>query len=177
MLAQRGKRANSLPSVAQTCALEAASGPTPRRAQLRGVQEARRQRPARGFAKQVLPWIVLLTKRREATAFGLMAYHAIAMRRATLILDSKTVLSDGRVLQRKVWQLPQVEPGRPHGLKYRLYCGLGGRTIVRYDNEVGKGDHRHLGPEEVESNYNFKSLAQLLKDFALDVEQLSGEIK
>ncbi|MGH8524670.1 MAG: toxin-antitoxin system TumE family protein, partial [Gammaproteobacteria bacterium] len=30
-------------------------------------------------------------------------------------------------------------------LKYRLYCGRGGRCLVRYDNETGKGDHRHYG--------------------------------
>jgi hypothetical protein len=106
-----------------------------------------------------------------------MVYDAIMPRKAMLILDSKIVLDDGRVLQRKVWQLPQVEPGRPHGLKYRLYCGRDGQTIVRYDNESGKGDHRHVGPQEIESRFTFKSLAQLLKDFALDVERLSGEIK
>ena len=106
-----------------------------------------------------------------------MVYDAIMTRRAVLILDSKTVLDDGRVLQRKVWQLPQSAPDRPHGLKYRLYCGKDRQTIVRYDNESGKGDHRHVGPQEIEFRYTFTSLAQLLQDFALDVEQLSGEIK
>ena len=53
------------------------------------------------------------------------------MGKATLILDTKTVLQDGRILQRKIWQLPQAEPGRPHWLKYRLYCGKDGKTIVR----------------------------------------------
>lgn len=99
------------------------------------------------------------------------------MRRATLILDTKSVLQDGRILQRKIWQLPHAEAGRPHGFKYRLYCGKNGQTIVRYDNESGKGDHRHVGPQELETAYVFTSLVQLLKDFAQDVEQFSGEIK
>lgn len=99
------------------------------------------------------------------------------MRKATLILDTKTVLQDGRILQRRIWQLPQVEPDRPHGFKYRLYCGQNGQTIVRYDNETGKGDHRHVGSQELETTYVFASLAQLLKDFAQDVERFSGEIK
>ena len=62
-------------------------------------------------------------------------------------------------------------------MKYRLYCGKSGKTIVRYDNETGKGDHRHVGPEEVESVYVFVSLVQLLIDFDTDIEKLSGEIK
>ena len=106
-----------------------------------------------------------------------MVYDAITMRKATLVIDTKTVLQDGRILQRKIWQLPLPEPGRPSGWKYSLYCGIDGRTIVRYDNEIGKGDHRHVGPQERESRYVFTSLAKLLKDFAQDVERLSGEIK
>jgi len=99
------------------------------------------------------------------------------MGKATLILDTKTLLLDGRVLQRTVWQLPQSEPGRQHGFKYRLYCGQNGKTVVRYDNETGKGDHRHVGAQELETAYVFTSLVQLLKDFAQDVERFSGEIK
>lgn len=97
--------------------------------------------------------------------------------KARLILDSKTLLTDGRIIQRKIWKLPQTAEGRPHGLKYRLYCGKGGNTIVRYDNEAGKGDHRHVGAEEAESAYVFVSLVQLLIDFDADIEKLSGEIK
>ncbi len=97
--------------------------------------------------------------------------------RARLILDTKTVLSDGRIVQRKVWKLPTPTDGRFHALKYRLYCGKNGKTIVRYDNETGKGDHRHIGPDELESIYIFTSLVQLLMDFDADIEQLSGEIK
>jgi len=96
---------------------------------------------------------------------------------ARLILDTKTVLTDGRIIQRKIWELPQPAEGRPHQLKYRLYCGKNGKTIVRYDNETGKGDHRHTGSKEVESPYVFVSLLQLLMDFDRDIEQLSGEIK
>lgn len=97
--------------------------------------------------------------------------------KAWLILDTKTILADGRIIQRKVWRLPQPGEGRAHALKYRFYCGKSGKTIVRYDNETGKGDHRHVGPEEVESVYVFVSLVQLLIDFDTDIEKLSGEIK
>ena len=99
------------------------------------------------------------------------------MRKAILILDTKTVLQDGRIVQRKIWQLPQQQVDRPHGLKYRLYCGKEGQTIVRYDNESGKGDHRHVGAQELETAYVFTSLVQLLKDFVQDIERFSGELK
>ena len=99
------------------------------------------------------------------------------MRKAILILDTKTILQDGRIVQRKIWQLPQQQVDRPHGLKYRLYCGKEGQTIVRYDNESGKGDHRHVGAQELETTYVFTSLVQLLKDFAQDIERFSGELK
>ena len=97
--------------------------------------------------------------------------------KARLILDTKTILADGRIIQRKIWTLPQTTEGRPHAMKYRLYCGKSGKTIVRYDNETGKGDHRHAGQEEAESVYVFVSLVQLLIDFDTDIEKLSGEIK
>ena len=97
--------------------------------------------------------------------------------RARRILDTKTGLADGRIIQRKVWKLPQPSNTSPHALKYRLYCGKDGRTIVRYDNETGKGDHRHIGPKETQSFYVFVSLVQLFTDFDKDIERLSGEIK
>ena len=94
-----------------------------------------------------------------------------------LILDIKSALEDGRVIQRRVWQLPQSTPDRPYGIKFSLYCGKDGKTIVRYDNESRKGAHRHIGPDEAESAYDFVSLVRLLKDFAQDIENFSGEIK
>ena len=39
--------------------------------------------------------------------------------------------------------------------------------MLRYDNEPGKGDHRHLGVTE--QPYAFVSVDQLLDDFLADV--------
>jgi hypothetical protein len=39
---------------------------------------------------------------------------------------------------------------------------------VRYDNERGKGDHRHVGDDE--TPYRFVDLDRLLADFRLDME-------
>jgi hypothetical protein len=59
----------------------------------------------------------------------------------------------------------EATPERPHGLKYRLYLGGGGKTLVRYDNETGKGDHRHVGADEIEPPYAFTTVERLIADF------------
>jgi hypothetical protein len=71
-----------------------------------------------------------------------------------------------------IWSLPQASSERPHGLKYRLYCGRPGDCLVRYDNETGKGDHRHYGDRE--EPYRFETVEQLLADFRQDCTRLAG---
>jgi Family of unknown function (DUF6516) len=88
--------------------------------------------------------------------------------RATLIFRLKQELDDGAIVEMVIWRVPLSVPGSHHGFKYRLYFGRGGRRMVGYDNERGKGDHRHfLGRE---SSYRFSSPDQLISDFLADVE-------
>lgn len=88
---------------------------------------------------------------------------------ARLILDRKLLLDDGRIIQIRVWRLPEVDAERPHGLKYSLFFGRAGERIIGYDNEKGKGDHRHYRSQE--EPYRFSSLEQLIRDFENDVER------
>ncbi len=69
----------------------------------------------------------------------------------------------------KVWRLPEASQERPHGLKYSLFFGRPGQRIIGYDNEAGKGDHRHYGDRE--EPYSFSSLQQLMADFEDDVRR------
>jgi hypothetical protein len=92
------------------------------------------------------------------------------MAKATLLLDFRASQGDF-LIQMSLWQLPQPTVDRPHGLKYRLYLGHAGQTLVRYDNETGKGDHRHVGADEVELPYEFSSLETLLDDFRIECER------
>ena len=71
-----------------------------------------------------------------------------------------------------IWALPRPTADRPHGLKYRLYCGTEGRCVVRYYNETGKGNHRHYGRRE--EAYRFESVDALIADFKADCERLVG---
>jgi hypothetical protein len=45
---------------------------------------------------------------------------------------------------------------------------MNGVCVLRYDNEAGKGDHKHVGEQEVP--YTFTTPAQLLADFWDDVD-------
>jgi hypothetical protein len=41
--------------------------------------------------------------------------------------------------------------------------------VLRYDNEAGKGDHRHSG--KTEGRYDFTTQERLLADFWADVDK------
>lgn len=90
-----------------------------------------------------------------------------------LVVRSRFVYADGAIREMVLWKLPQPTPERPHGFKYRLYYGSAdGRSMVRYDNETGKGDHRHVAGRE--ERYHFHSVEALVADFLRDIDQARG---
>lgn len=93
------------------------------------------------------------------------------MRKAAKIFQRRIEFPDNCLLEGVIWLLPE-EPvvGSEHLYKYRLYYGSGRNRDVGYDNERGKGDHRHYG--EREEPYEFSTPEQLLEDFFADVEAL-----
>jgi len=86
---------------------------------------------------------------------------------AELVESQKYFLDDGAIIQIRIWRLPRKTSERPHGLKYSLFYGRIGERIVGYDNEAGKGDHRHIRGAEM--NYKFTSYEHLIRDFFADV--------
>ncbi|HHN63749.1 MAG TPA: hypothetical protein ENK09_00105 [Nitrospirae bacterium] len=92
------------------------------------------------------------------------------MGKAKLVYHSKLIYPDGAIREMIIWQLPSKTPDRPHGLKYRLYYGNEkGDCLVRYDNESGKGDHRHIkGKEEP---YKFTNVEKSVEDFQKDIDK------
>jgi len=87
-----------------------------------------------------------------------------------LLLDERHVLSESAFVELVVWRVPASVRGSQHGFRYRLALVVDGECVLRYDNEAGKGDHRHVGDKEHE--YRFKSAEQLLADFWKDVEEM-----
>lgn len=67
-----------------------------------------------------------------------------------------------------IWQVPEPVPPSEHPYKYRLVYVVDGKRMVGYDNERGKGDHRHVG--EHEAPYRFVNPQQLMVDFMADVK-------
>jgi hypothetical protein len=87
---------------------------------------------------------------------------------ARLILKAKEIRDDGSIVEIVVWEVSKPLSPCIHLYKYRLYFGAAGSDRVRYDNELGKGDHRHV--RGVEETYVFSSLEGLLEDFERDVQ-------
>jgi hypothetical protein len=90
---------------------------------------------------------------------------------ASLIFRSKFQYPDGALREMVLWRLPKATKERSHAFKYRLYYGSESEGLsVRYDNETGKGDHRHMG--HLEEPYEFESVEKLVADFLSDIEHL-----
>ena len=89
-----------------------------------------------------------------------------------LLHRSRFLYPDGALREMVLWQVPR-STHYPRALKYRLYYGDAlGNCLVRYDNERGKGDHRHLGNEE--TTYRYRDVESLVKDFLQDIQQIRG---
>jgi len=92
--------------------------------------------------------------------------------KAQRIFYDKALLPDGSIVEMVIWQLPKSGSERPHGLKYRLYYGKDNERVVGYDNERGKGDHKHI--YNTEKRYRFTSVEKLIVDFLADIEKVKN---
>ena len=94
--------------------------------------------------------------------------------KAELVYRSKLVLSDGTIVEMVIWRVPTPVLKSEHVIKYRLFYGKYGERLVGFDNERGKGDHRHI--KGTEFPYLFESVEKLINDFMLEVRKLrSGQ--
>jgi len=97
----------------------------------------------------------------------------ISNTRAVELFRQRIVYAENRFAELVLWQLPGPLAGSPHNFKYRLAYVVNGRCVLRYDNEAGKGDHRHSGGRE--SSYVFRGPEQLITDFQRDIERWNHE--
>jgi hypothetical protein len=88
--------------------------------------------------------------------------------KAEALARERYILAEDAFVDIAVWRVPRSVKGSTHHLKYRLALVVAGECVLRYDNETGKGDHRHVG--DVETPYSFSSYEQLLADFWADVD-------
>ena len=95
------------------------------------------------------------------------------MPKAERIIDVREEYDDGSLLSIRVWRVPSPVPPSRHGFKYSFYYGRPGERLVLFDNERGKGDHKHI--REVESSYTFESIEKLVEDFMAAVRVVREE--
>jgi hypothetical protein len=88
--------------------------------------------------------------------------------KAECLLRERLWLSETVKVEVVIWRVPNPLAGSFHSFKYRLALVAEGVCVMRYDNEAGKGDHKHVG--EREAHYCFIDLETLQTDFWADVE-------
>jgi hypothetical protein len=88
---------------------------------------------------------------------------------AKLMLNERHILTENAFVEMVVWRLPSPLSESRHDFKYRLALVVNGHCVLRYDNESGKGDHKH--EHEIETQYIFTTPQALLDDFWRDVEK------
>ena len=89
------------------------------------------------------------------------------MTKASLIRHNRFNDTYGNIVEMKIWSVPVTEH-TPYGVKYSLVYIVSGERVIGYDNERGKGDHKHVdGKQDL---YSFVDVDVLVEDFVSDVE-------
>ncbi len=93
--------------------------------------------------------------------------------KAVELIRTRIIYSEVAFAELVLWQLPAPLLGSSHRFKYRLAYVVRGECVLRYDNEAGKGDHRHYGGKE--SNYGFADPDKLIAAFQADIARWNHE--
>jgi hypothetical protein len=93
--------------------------------------------------------------------------------KATELFRQRIVYAENKFAELVLWRLPEPVAGSKHSFKYRLAYVVNEVCVLRYDNEAGKGDHRHWNGKE--NAYEFPDPEQLLADFQKDIERWDHE--
>ena len=93
--------------------------------------------------------------------------------KAVDLVRTRITFSETSFAELVLWQVPKPVAGSTHDFKYRLAYVVDGVCIVRYDNEVGKGDHRHFDGKE--SAYAFETPDKLIAAFQRDITRWNRE--
>ncbi|USS95527.1 DUF6516 family protein [Serratia symbiotica] len=89
---------------------------------------------------------------------------SILHRKERLEIDAKSFISI------VIWEVDPAILGSRHGYKYSLAYVVNGECVMHYDNERGKGDHKHIRHKEISTT--FTTIEALVDDFFNDIETL-----
>ncbi len=93
--------------------------------------------------------------------------------KAVALLRTRIAFSEIAFAELSIWKVPKPVAGSSHSFKYRLAYVVDRVCVIRYDNEAGKGDHRHFDAEEFV--YSFQSQEKLVADFERDMKRWNRE--
>ncbi len=93
--------------------------------------------------------------------------------KAIELVRTRIVYSEVAFAELVLWQVPAPLPGSHHRFKYRLAYVVRGICVLRYDNETGKGDHRHYAGKE--RAYAFSNPNDLIAAFQADIARWNHE--
>jgi hypothetical protein len=93
--------------------------------------------------------------------------------KAVRLLQTRIAYSETAFAELVLWEVPKPVAGSTHAFKYRLAYVVDGECVVRYDNEAGKGDHRHFAGKE--STCIFDTPDKLVADFQRDIARWNRE--
>ena len=93
--------------------------------------------------------------------------------KAVELVHTRIIYSEVAFAELVLWELTTPLRGSSHRFKYRLAYVVHGECVLRYDNEAGKGDHRHARGKEYK--YSFHSLENLLSEFRGEIRRLTDE--
>lgn len=93
--------------------------------------------------------------------------------KALPLIRRRLVLAPDAFAEIVVWRVHEPVSPSSHTFKYRLAYVVDGECVLRYDNERGKGDHKHVDGREMP--YVFTTPDQLMSDFEVDVTRWNHE--
>lgn len=93
--------------------------------------------------------------------------------KAVELFRQRVVYAGDRFAELVLWRVSRPLPGSEHSFKYRLAYVVEQVCVLRYDNEAGKGDHRHWCGKQ--TPYRFSTPEKLVVDFQRDIERWNHE--
>lgn len=93
--------------------------------------------------------------------------------KAVALVRRRVIVATDAFVEVVIWRVPEPVLPSTHQFKYRLAYIVGGRCVLRYDNEREKGDHRHT--ESTQEPYIFSTPDQLMADFEADIARWNHE--
>lgn len=93
--------------------------------------------------------------------------------KAIELLRRRIIYSEDAFAELVLWELATPLAASFHPYKYRLAFVLRGECVLRFDNEAGKGDHKHVRGREIP--FAFTGVEALLAAFQRDIERILRE--